>query len=950
MGSKIVIKGAREHNLKNISLELPRDKLIVFTGVSGSGKSSLAFDTIYAEGQRRYVESLSSYARQFLGQMEKPDVDLIEGLSPAVSINQKGVSKNPRSTVGTITEIYDYLRVLYARVGIPFCYVCQKPIKRQTVDQIVDQIMALGEDTRFQVLSPVIRGRKGEYFKVFQHIKKEGFTRVKVDGVLHDIDELNDIRLDKNFKHNIEIVIDRLKIRPQIKKRLSEDIEIALKESEGIAYIELTDTGEVLVFSEKFSCIDCGISFEELTPRMFSFNSPYGACSECGGLGTSKEIDPYLLVGNQDLSLNQGAIPFINMNYANYYSQIIRSLAEKHGFSLDVPFRELDGKVKELIFYGSKGEKIRIKFRDSEGKLRHYLLRYEGILNNLRRRYLETDSDHQRTKIETIMSSKPCSGCGGQRLRPESLAVKINGISIADFCRFTVTEAIEWLRSLELGELERMIGQRLIKEIIERLKFLKDVGLGYLTIERQASTLSGGESQRIRLATQIGSGLVGVLYILDEPSIGLHQRDNSKLINALKRLRDLGNTIIVIEHDEETMRSADHIVDIGPGAGVHGGRIVFSGTLEDIVQSKRSLTGKYLSKEKTIELPKARRQGNGLSLTIEGAAEHNLKDICVSFPLGKFVCVTGVSGSGKSTLVNHILYPALSNSLHSTSIRPGKYRSLQGAENLDKVIVIDQSPIGRTPRSNPATYTGVFTYIREIFSLTTDSKLRGYKPGRFSFNIRGGRCESCMGEGEIKIEMHFLPDVYVPCEVCKGKRYNRETLEVQYKGKNIYEVLQMTVEEALAFFKNIPRIANKLTLINDVGLGYIRLGQSSTTLSGGEAQRVKLSTELSKKGTGKTLYLLDEPTTGLHFDDISKLLRILNRLVDSGNTVIVIEHNLEVIKTADHIIDLGPEGGNEGGQLLESGPPEKIIKNKRSYTGRFLKDYFYSHQKEEARV
>jgi excinuclease ABC subunit A len=950
MKSKIIIKGAREHNLKNINLELPRDKLIVFTGVSGSGKSSLAFDTIYAEGQRRYVESLSSYARQFLGQMEKPDVDLIEGLSPAVSINQKGVSKNPRSTVGTITEIYDYLRVLYARIGTPFCYVCGKPIQKQTVDQIVDKIMGLEKDTRFQILSPVVRGRKGEYIKVFQNIKKEGYARVKVDGSIYDIDDTLDLKLDKNIKHDIEIVIDRLKIKPEIKKRLTEDIEIALKESEGIAYVEILDKEEILVFSENFSCVDCGISFEEMTPRMFSFNSPYGACKDCGGLGTSKEVDPYLIVENQDLSINEGAITFINMHYPNYYAQIMRSLSEKHNFSLDMPFKDLKEEIKDLIFYGSNGEKISIRFRDSEGKIRNYFLRYEGILNNLRRRYLETDSDHQRNKIENIMNSKPCSTCNGQRLRPESLAVKINDISIAEFCRLTVAEAIDNLKNLELSEIEKLIGARLIKEIIERLKFLKDVGLGYLTIERQASTLSGGESQRIRLATQIGSGLVGVLYILDEPSIGLHQRDNSKLIHALKRLRDLGNTIIVIEHDEETMRSADHIVDIGPGAGVHGGRIVFSGSLKDIAKCKRSLTGKYLTKERSIEMPEKRREGNGLELILQGAHEHNLKDISVTFPLGKLICVTGVSGSGKSTLINHILYPALSNSLLKTSIRPGKYYSLVGSEHLDKVIVIDQSPIGRTPRSNPATYTGVFTYIRDIFSLTNDAKLRGYKPGRFSFNIKGGRCESCQGDGEIKIEMHFLPDVYVPCAVCKGKRYNRETLEVQYKGKNIYEVLQMTVEEALEFFKNIPRIANKLKLINDVGLGYIRLGQSSTTLSGGEAQRVKLSTELSKKGTGKTLYLLDEPTTGLHFDDINKLLKILNRLVDSGNTVIVIEHNLEVIKTADHIIDLGPEGGNEGGYIVDAGPPEQIIKNKRSYTAQFLKDYFFCHEKEKAKV
>jgi len=937
--SEIVIKGAREHNLKNINLVIPRDKFIVFTGVSGSGKSSLAFDTIYAEGQRRYVESLSSYARQFLEQMEKPDVDLIEGLSPAVSINQKGASKNPRSTVGTITEIYDYLRVLYARIGKPYCPDCGKPITKQTVDQIVDQIMAYPEDTKFMVLSPVIRGRKGEYSKTFETIRKSGFVRVKIDGEIKDLNASEEIRLDKNFKHNIEIIVDRLKIKPDIRKRLTEDIEIALKESEGIANIEILDSGEIQTFSENFSCVDCGISFEELTPRMFSFNSPYGACRECDGLGFKKEIDPYLIIEFPEKSINNGAIPFINMGYSNYYSQLMKSLSENYNFSLDVPFKDLPQDIKDIILYGTRGEKIKIKYRNYEGHVHNYYLKYEGLINNLKRRYIETESENAREKIEEIMSQRPCPSCNGKRLRPESLAVKIGNKSIADFCELTVSDSMEWLKNLKLTEQEQIIGLRLIKEIIERLKFLNDVGLGYLTIGRQAGTLSSGESQRIRLATQIGSGLVGVLYILDEPSIGLHQRDNNKLLDALKRLRDLGNTIIVIEHDEETIRSADYIVDIGPGAGLHGGHIVFSGTLEGIYDCKKSLTGKYLSGEKFIPVPEKRRKGNGKNLIIEGACEHNLKNIDVFFPLGRFIVVTGVSGSGKSTLINETLYPALSNILMNSSYRPGRYKDVKGADNLDKVIVIDQSPIGRTPRSNPATYTGVFTYIRELFAMTTDAKLRGYKPGRFSFNVRGGRCEACQGDGEIKIEMHFLPDVYVICEVCRGKRYNRETLEVKYKDKNIADILDMTVEEALNFFEHIPRIVNKLKCINDVGLGYIKLGQPSTTLSGGEAQRVKLATELSKKSTGNTLYLLDEPTTGLHFEDINKLLKILNRLVDAGNTVIVIEHNLEVIKTADYIIDLGPEGGNLGGEIIATGTPEEIIQIRHSYTGKYLKNY-----------
>ena len=939
MKEEIIIKGAREHNLKNISLRIPRNKFIVFTGVSGSGKSSLAFDTIYAEGQRRYVESLSSYARQFLGQMEKPDVDLIEGLSPAVSINQKGVSKNPRSTVGTITEIYDYLRVLYAQIGIPYCYRCGKRITRQTVDQIVDRVLELPEGTKFQVLSPIIRGRKGEYIKTFENIKNNGYARVRVDGSIYELGEDFDLKLDKNLKHNIEIIVDRLKIKPDIRKRLSEDIEISLKESGGIVYIQLLDSGEIISFSENFSCVDCGIDFEELTPRMFSFNSPYGACKECSGLGISKDVDPDLIVEHPEFSIMDGAIPFFNMGYSNYYSQLMRSLAEEYGFDLNTPFKDLDEYARRTILYGTDGRRIKVSYVNHKGRLRHYYIKFEGLSNNLSRRYLETESESQRIRIEKMISSRPCRECNGKRLRQESLAVTIGSLSISDFCEKTIEEGIEWLKSLKLTEREKMIGERLIKEIIERLNFLKDVGLGYLTLDRKSSTLSGGESQRIRLATQIGSGLVGVLYILDEPSIGLHQRDNKKLINALKRLRDLGNTIIVIEHDEETIRNSDFVVDIGPGAGIHGGEIVFSGNLENIYTCDKSITGKYLSGEKSIPVPAERRKGNGKYIIIKGAREHNLKNIDVHIDLGKLIAVTGVSGSGKSTLVNEILYPSLSNLLMRTKHNSGKHDGILNYNNLDKVIVIDQSPIGRTPRSNPATYTGVFTYIRELFSKTHESRIKGYKPGRFSFNVKGGRCEFCNGDGLIKIEMHFLPDIYVPCEVCKGKRFNRETLEIRYKGKNIDDVLNMTVEEATIFFENIPRINKKLELINDVGLGYIKLGQSSTTLSGGEAQRVKLSTELSKKSTGSTLYLLDEPTTGLHFDDINKLLAILKRLVDAGNTVLVIEHNLEVIKTADYIIDLGPEGGDKGGEIIAWGTPEEIAENENSYTGKFLKMY-----------
>lgn len=948
MKEEIIIKGAREHNLKNINLRIPRNKFIVFTGVSGSGKSSLAFDTIYAEGQRRYVESLSSYARQFLGQMEKPDVDLIEGLSPAVSINQKGVSKNPRSTVGTITEIYDYLRVLYARIGIPYCPVCGKRITRQTVDQIVDRIMELPPGTKFQVLSPIIRGRKGEYTKTFENIKNNGYVRVRIDGEVYELDSDFDFNLDRNQKHNIEIIIDRLEMKPEIRKRLSEDIEISVKESSGIAYIQLLESGEIIKFSENFSCVECGIDFEEITPRMFSFNSPYGACRECGGLGISKDIDPDLIVEQPGLSIIDGAIPIFNMGYSNYYSKLMESLAREYGFDLNTPFKDLDRSAKKVILYGTDGRRIKISYINHRGKPRQYYLKFEGLVNNLSRRYLETESESQRLKIEKMISSRPCKACNGKRLRPESLAVKINSLSIADFCEKTIEEEIKWLKSLKLTEREKLIGERLIKEIIERLNFLKDVGLGYLTLDRKSSTLSGGESQRIRLATQIGSGLVGVLYILDEPSIGLHQRDNKKLIDALKRLRDLGNTIIVIEHDEETIRSSDFIVDIGPGAGIHGGGIVFSGGLEGILNCSDSITGEYLSGKKSIPVPKKRRKGNGKYIVIKGAREHNLKNIDVRFDLGKLIAVTGVSGSGKSTLVNEILYPSLCNLLMKSKHYAGEHDEILNYDNFDKVIVIDQSPIGRTPRSNPATYTGVFTYIRELFSKTHDARIRGYKPGRFSFNVKGGRCEYCNGDGLIKIEMHFLPDIYVPCDVCKGKRFNRETLEIKYKGKNIDDVLNMTVEEAMNFFQNIPAISKKLKLINEVGLGYVKLGQPSTTLSGGEAQRVKLSTELSKKSTGSTLYLLDEPTTGLHFDDIKKLIKVLERLVDAGNTVLVIEHNMEVIKTADYIIDLGPEGGDKGGRIVACGTPEEVAENENSYTGRFIKMYLKSKMVSEA--
>ncbi|WP_427339843.1 excinuclease ABC subunit UvrA [Caloranaerobacter sp. DY30410] len=932
---KIIIKGAREHNLKNIDLEIPRNKFVVFTGLSGSGKSSLAFDTIYAEGQRRYVESLSAYARQFLGQMEKPDVDYIEGLSPAISIDQKTTNKNPRSTVGTVTEIYDYLRLLFARIGIPHCPKCGKVITSQTIDQMVDQILDLENGTKIQVLAPVIRGRKGEHQKVFENIRKEGFVRVRVDGEIRDINE--DIKLDKNKKHTIEVVVDRIKIKDDIQNRLADSLETALKLSEGIVIIDVVNEREML-FSQKFACVDCGIGIEELSPRMFSFNSPYGMCPYCNGLGSYKKVDPELVIPNPNLSINQGAIaPFNSTSEDTYYYKIFKAIAEYNGFDLDTPIKDAPKKFIKELLYGTGNRSITFKYESRFGGIRTYKAPFEGIINNLERRYKETVSDYMREKIESYMSVNPCPHCNGTRLRPESLAVTVGGLNIAEVTELSVRQALEFFDKLELDERQKYIANQILKEIKERLKFLVDVGLDYLTLSRSAGTLSGGESQRIRLATQIGSSLVGVLYVLDEPSIGLHQRDNDRLIKTLKNLTNLGNTLIVVEHDEDTIYSADYIVDIGPGAGVHGGEVVAQGTVEDIKKCEKSITGQYLSGKKKIEVPKTRRKPNGKWIEVIGAKEHNLKNIDVKIPLGVFVCVTGVSGSGKSTLVNEILYKRLSQQLHRGKQKAGKHDEIRGIEHIDKVINIDQSPIGRTPRSNPATYTGVFDFIRDVFAMTPEAKMRGYKKGRFSFNVKGGRCEACKGDGIIKIEMHFLPDVYVPCEVCKGKRYNRETLEVKYKGKTISDVLEMTVEEALEFFDNIPRIKNKLKTMYDVGLGYIKLGQPSTQLSGGEAQRIKLATELSKRSTGKTLYILDEPTTGLHIADIHKLINVLNKLVDTGNTVLVIEHNLDVIKTADYIIDLGPEGGDKGGTIVAQGTPEEICKVKESYTGKFLK-------------
>ncbi|MFA5577374.1 MAG: excinuclease ABC subunit UvrA [Tissierellaceae bacterium] len=933
---EIVIRGARENNLKDISLTLPRNKFIVFTGLSGSGKSSLAFDTIYAEGQRRYVESLSSYARQFLGQMDKPDVEYIEGLSPSISIDQKTTSKNPRSTVGTVTEIYDYLRLLYARIGTPYCPNCGKEISSQTVEQMVDKIMEFEEGSRIQILAPIVRGKKGEHLKILENIKKEGYVRLLIDDEMYDIGD--EIKLDKNKKHTIEVVVDRIVVKESIEGRLADSLETALKLGDGLVIAHVLDKERVM-FSEKLSCPDCNISMEELSPRMFSFNSPFGACPTCNGLGFYKEIDKDLVLPNLNLSIEEGGIaPFASSNESTYYFQIFKTLAEENGFSTDRPLKEAPEGFIDEILYGTD-RKISFKFTshfDDEG-MRIYNGKFEGIIPNLERRYQSTNSDYMRNKIDEYMTENPCPTCKGRRLKDEVLAVRINGLNIAELTDLSIVKAIEFFDGLVLTEKQQLIGQQVLKEIKERLNFLKNVGLDYLTLSRMAGTLSGGESQRIRLATQIGSSLVGVVYVLDEPSIGLHQRDNSKLLKTLRNLTDLGNTLIVVEHDEDTMYAADHIVDIGPGAGIHGGYIVAEGSVEEIKDNPKSITGSYLSHRLKIDIPKKRRDLNGKWVEIIGAEENNLKKIDVKIPLGVFTCVTGVSGSGKSSLVNQILYKSLAQKLNNSKIKPGKHKDILGLEHLDKVIDIDQSPIGRTPRSNPATYTGVFDYIRDVFAMTPEAKMRGYLKGRFSFNVKGGRCEACNGDGILKVEMHFLPDVYVPCEVCKGKRYNRETLQVKYKGKTISDVLDMTVEEGVEFFQNIPRIKRKLDTLFDVGLGYIKIGQSSTELSGGEAQRVKLATELSKRSTGKTIYILDEPTTGLHTADIHKLINVLNQLVEGGNTVVVIEHNLDVIKTADYIIDLGPEGGDKGGTVIGTGTPEEIVKVENSYTGQFLK-------------
>ena len=937
MKDKIVIKGARAHNLKNVDLTIPRDQLVVFTGVSGSGKSSLAFDTIYAEGQRRYVESLSSYARQFLGQMEKPDVDLIEGLSPAISIDQKTTSHNPRSTVGTVTEIYDYLRLLYARIGIPHCPKCGKEIKKQTIDQIVDRIMELPERTKLQLLAPVVRGRKGEHVKLLEDAKKSGYVRVRVDGILYDLSEK--IELEKNKKHNIEIVVDRLMVKEGMQMRLTESIETAAALSGGLLIVDVNQGEDELLFSQSFSCPDCGVDLMEIEPRMFSFNNPSGACPTCTGLGMQMKFDEQLIVPNEELSIMQGAITAPGYNSVNAKGSMSKvlfdALAAKYGFSLETPFKDLPRKIKDIIFYGTK-EKLRITYSNVRGT-GTYDYAFEGVINTLRRRYNET-SEAMRAEFEEYMTNIECPDCHGKRLRPEVLAITVNGKNISEVTELSIGKMQEFFQSLTLTERENMIAERILKEIHARVGFLIDVGLEYLTLSRTAGTLSGGESQRIRLATQIGSGLVGVVYILDEPSIGLHQRDNDKLLATLKHLRDIGNSLIVVEHDEDTMRAADFVVDIGPGAGRGGGEIVAAGSVEEIMAVERSVTGAYLSGRKKIEVPKERRPFvQDHKLVIRGAAENNLKNIDVEIPLGVFTCVTGVSGSGKSSLINEILYKRLAKELNRAKTRAGRHEEMLGLEKLDKVINIDQSPIGRTPRSNPATYTGLFDMIRDVFAQTTEAKVRGYQKGRFSFNVKGGRCEACSGDGIVKIEMHFLPDIYVPCEVCHGKRYNRETLEVKYKGKTISDVLDMTVEEALQFFENIPRIKNKLQTLYDVGLSYVQLGQSSTTLSGGEAQRVKLATELSRKSTGKTVYILDEPTTGLHTADVHKLVQILQRLTEGGNTVIVMEHNLDVIKTADYIIDLGPEGGDGGGTIVAVGTPEEICRVPASYTGKYLK-------------
>lgn len=933
--NKIIIKGAREHNLKNVDVEIPRDKLVVMTGLSGSGKSSLAFDTIYADGQRRYMESLSSYARMFLGQMEKPNVDSIEGLSPAISIDQKTTSKNPRSTVGTVTEIYDYLRLLYARIGIPHCPVCGREIRQQTVDQIVDKVMELETGTKIQILAPIVRGKKGEYAKELDSIRKSGYVRVRIDDITYDLSE--EIKLEKNKKHNIEVIVDRLVIKDEIKSRLSESIETAGGLTDGLIYVDVIG-GEELHFSQNYACPEHGVSIEELNPRMFSFNNPFGACPKCTGLGTFMHVDPDLIIPNKDLSIKEGAIKASGWTYAkgSMADMYFSGLAKHYGFSLDTPVKDLSETAINVLLYGTNGEKIPLS-RAFNGGTSSYKTDFEGIVNNLERRYRETNSNYSRDEIQEYMSDVECPVCHGERLTKEALSVTIGGKNINEFCKMSITKALEFVNSLEFTEREKLIGKQIIKEIKERLGFLRSVGLEYLTLSRSAGTLSGGESQRIRLATQIGSSLMGVLYILDEPSIGLHQRDNDKLINTLKRLRDLGNTLIVVEHDEDTMNAADFIVDVGPGAGVHGGEIIVAGTPDEVKACERSITGQYLSGKKKIPVPAARRPVTDKFLIVKGARENNLKNVNVKIPLGVFTCVTGVSGSGKSSLVNEIVYKHLVAKLNRAKVRAGKFDGMDGVEQLDKVIDIDQSPIGRTPRSNPATYTGVFNDIRDLFASTTDAKMKGYASARFSFNVKGGRCEACEGDGINKIEMHFLPDVYVPCEVCKGQRYNRETLEIKYKGKSIYEVLEMTVEEGMNFFENVPKIARKLRTLYDVGLGYIKIGQPATTLSGGEAQRVKLATELAKRATGRTIYILDEPTTGLHTADVHQLIEVLQKLVEGGNTVLVIEHNLDVIKTADYIIDLGPEGGDKGGTVIAEGTPEQIADCKASYTGQYLK-------------
>ncbi|MEX0992463.1 MAG: excinuclease ABC subunit UvrA [Solirubrobacterales bacterium] len=969
---RISITGAREHNLKDVSLDLPRDRLIVITGLSGSGKSSLAFDTIYAEGQRRYVESLSAYARQFLGQMDKPDVDSIEGLSPAISIDQKTTSRNPRSTVGTVTEIYDYLRLLWARIGQPHCHKCGAAIAGQSIEQIVDHVMMLEHGTRFMVLAPIVRGRKGEYKDLIEELRAEGFTRVKIDGELRLLEE--EIVLDKKYKHDLAVVVDRIVMKKDSRKRLADSVETAVALADGLVEIEKLPPGRerpggsakgsnttgsyssgakgvrqndnVLTFSEKFSCLKCGTSMPELEPRIFSFNSPHGACQRCTGLGAQKEIDPELVV-DPALSIADGAILAWSGN-SNYYSNLVEAIADKYGIDLDTHWEDLPEAEQDVLLWGDEDERVQVRYRNRRGRQRSYMAAVEGVVNNLERRHEDTDSDWMRERIEEFMAVVPCPACKGARLRPESLAVKVGGLSVHELTSLSAGETIEFFDGLELSEAEHQIAGRILKEIDERLRFLDAVGVGYLTLERAASSLSGGEAQRIRLATQIGSSLVGVLYILDEPSIGLHQRDNHKLLEMLARLRDLGNTVIVVEHDEGTMRAADHVVDLGPGAGEHGGRVVAQGTPEQVERMSESLTGQFLSGKRSIAVPGDRRRPSG-ALKLRGAREHNLKKIDVELPLGVFCCVTGVSGSGKSTLVNDILYRAVANRLHRAKTRPGAHRKIEGVEQIDKVISIDQSPIGRTPRSNPATYTGVFDHIRELYSRTPEARARGYKPGRFSFNVKGGRCEICRGDGQIKIEMHFLPDVYVPCEQCHGKRYNRETLDIRYKGKTIGDVLEMSIEEALEFFSKIPKIKRRLQTLHDVGLDYVRLGQPATTLSGGEAQRVKLASELAKVATGSTLYILDEPTTGLHFADVERLLEVLGRLVDAGNTVVVIEHNLDVIKTADWIVDLGPEGGAQGGEVVAAGTPEQVAAVQSSYTGQFLSSIVVPATKGRAR-